>query len=96
MEDTLLEQRVGDKQERAPETVFGEVNPSADKGVGDNAGTTLNGEEQGGARPEEEEGGRRAEVGGALTGEGERFLKLGLRADGATESSGAWPDVKMT
>lgn len=95
MEDTLLEQRVGDKQERAPETVFGEVDPSAGKGVGEDAGTALNGEEQGGACAEEDKGGRTAEVGGAPTGEGERFLKLGLMSDRAGESSGSWPEVIM-
>lgn len=93
MEDTLLEERVGDKQARAPETAFGEVKPSGDKGVGEDAGTALNGEEQGGARPQEEEGGREEEVEEALTGEGERFLKLGLNADGAGESSGSWLEV---
>lgn len=95
LEDALLEQREGDKQERAPETVFGEVNPSARKGVGEDAGTALNGEEQRGARPEEDKGGRTVEVGGALTGEGERFLKLGLKADRVGESSGSWQEVIM-
>lgn len=90
----ILEQGVGDKQERAPETtVFGEVGPSALNSGGEDAGTALNCEEQEGARPEEDKGGRTAEVGGALTGEGERFLKLGLKADTPAGGSGFWSEL---
>lgn len=55
--------------------------------MGEDAGTTLNSEEQGGARTEEEE-----DEGRALTGEGERCLKLGLKAEeGAVVRSESCP-----
>lgn len=93
MVETLPEERVGDKQERAVETVFGEVKPSTDTGVGEDAGTTLNGEEQGGTRTEEEEGGRGEEVGRALTGDGEWCVRLGLKAEGMSSVSWLWVAV---
>lgn len=91
MEEPLPEEGGGEKQGRALGTVFGEMKPSADEGVGEDAGTTLNGEEQGDARTEEEEeGGRVGEVEKALMGEGELCLRLGLKAEGAVVGSVSW------
>lgn len=88
IEEPLPEEGAGETPGRAPETVFREVS-SADTGMGENAGTILNGEEQGVARTEEEEEGR------ALTGEGERCLRLGLKAEGAVVMSMSWPGLVM-
>jgi len=52
-EETMPAEGVGDEQEKALETEFGEVKPSNDPGVREDAGTTLNGDEQGGRRGEE-------------------------------------------
>lgn len=94
MEEPLPEEGGGEKQGRALGTVFGEVKPSADKGVGEGAATTLNGEGQGDARTEEEEeGGREGEVEKALMGEGELCLRLGLKAEGAVVGSASWLDL---
>lgn len=89
MEEPLPEEGGGgEKQGRVLGTVFGEVKPSADKRVGEDAGTTLNGEEQGDTgTEEEEEGGRVGEIEKALMGEGELCLRLGLKAEGAVVGS---------
>lgn len=79
IEGLLPEEGVGEKQGRALETVSRDVS----SGVGGDVGTTRNGEEQGGART------------GALTGEGERCLELGLKAEGAMVRSESWPGVAM-
>lgn len=89
-EEPLPEDGVGEKQGRALGTVFREVS-STDTGVGENAGTILNGEEQGGTWTEGEE----EEEGRALTGEGERCLRLGLKAEGAVVRPMSWPGVAM-
>lgn len=68
------------EQERDLETEFKEV-CSADTGVGEDAGTILNGEEQGDSWTEEE--------GRVLLGEGEQCLRLGLTAKGS--NSATWP-----
>lgn len=77
----MEEENVGDKQERAPEKVFGQLKPSAYTGVDEGAGTALNGEEQVVSCTADREEGSGGEVGGALTGEGELFLKRGLKAE---------------
>lgn len=59
---------------------------SADTGVGEDAGAILHGEEQGGAWAEEEGG-------SALTGEGERCLRRGLKAEGTLLASVSWSGV---
>lgn len=51
IEEPLSEERVEEKLGKAPETVFREVS-STDSGVGEDSGTVLNGEEQGGVRAE--------------------------------------------
>lgn len=66
--EPLPEEGVGEKQGRVPETVFRDAS-SADTGVGEDAEITLKGEEQGGVE------------GRAPTGEGERCLRLGLKAE---------------
>lgn len=83
IEEPLPAEGVVEKLGKALETVFRELS-SADTGVGEDPGTILNGEEQGGERTEEE--------GRALTGEGERCLRLGLMA----ERSVSWPAVAMS
>lgn len=86
IEVPLPEEGIGEKRGRALETVFREVS-SADTVVAEDAGAPLNGEEQGGGRTEEEEEGR------ALTGEGERCLRLGLKAEEAVVRSVSRPGV---
>lgn len=68
----------GDKQDRA----FGEVRPPGDVGVGEGPWITLKGEEQGGALTVV----GNVEDGGGLKGEGERCLRLGLKAEGTSAS----------
>lgn len=85
-----LTEGIGEKRGRV---LDGEVNPSSDMGVGEEAETTLNGEEQGGARPEEgTEGKGEEEEGKARTGEGERCLMLGLKAEGGRMKSLFWSE----
>lgn len=86
IEVPLPEEGIGEKRGRALETVFREVS-SADTVVAEDAGAPLNGEEQGGGRTEEEEEGR------ALTGEGERCLRLGLKAEEDVVRSVSRPGV---
>lgn len=88
IEVPLPEEGIGEKRGRALETVFREVS-SADTVVAEDAGAPLNGEEQGGARTEEEE----EEEGIALTGEGERCLRLGLKAEEDVVRSVSRPGV---
>lgn len=58
-------------------------------GVGEDADeTSLKGEEQGGDLTEE--------GGGDPTGEGERFLRLGLKAEGGAGRSFSWPEGSKT
>lgn len=85
MEEHLPDGGPGIKQGRVLETVFRELS-SADMGVGEDTEAILNGEEQGGAWTKEE-GGR------ALTGEEERCLRLGLKAEGTLLGSVSWPGV---
>lgn len=89
IKESFPEEGVGEKQGRALQTVFREVS-SVDTGVGEDAGTILNGVVQGDAWTEEED-----EEGRALTGEGERFRRLGLKAEGDVVRSVSRPGTVM-
>jgi len=74
-EEPLPGEGMGEKQGGALEA------SSEEAGLGEDAETTLNGEEE--EEEEEEEDG-----GSALTGEGERCLRLGLKAGGSASGPG--------